>query len=347
MFAAKKDFYEVLQSLSEANTDWQNQARERQAQLTKPPGSLGKLEELAVFLAGWGQTPEPKATQAKVIIFAGNHGVTRQNISPYPMDVTKQMVANFENGGAAINALTGTLNIDLSVASLDLEKPTGDISCEPALNESELLDALNIGAHAVSAEIDVLCLGEMGIGNTTIAATLAAACFGGSGQDWAGAGTGLDNQGIAHKAKVIDQSLARYKQSTSHNNSKCAFDIMMHLGGRETAALVGAILAARQMRIPVILDGFVVSASAAVLLLAYEKALTHCISGHLSHEFAHKHLLEKMKLSPLLQLDMRLGEGTGAVLAVALLRGATAAHNEMATFEQAAVSNREKTEDSV
>lgn len=339
MFATLNEFYHSLQNMPAADDVWRESARARQQTLTKPPGSLGRLEELAIFLAGWGKQAEPSAERTKTLIFAGNHGVTTQNVSPYPSTVTAQMVQNFENQGAAINAITTMLDIDLEVIPIHLEAPTGDISQEPALSEQKLLEALNLGAKAVPDALDVLCLGEMGIGNTTIAAALAAATFGGTGAQWAGAGTGLDQKGITHKANIIDQALKRFHDQ---DIQKSALSIMLHLGGRETAALAGATVAARMKSIPIVLDGFIVCASIAPLLLHNKKILNHCLAGHLSTEQAHKTLLQHFELQPILDLDMRLGEGSGASLAIAILKCAVATHSQMATFEQANVDNREK-----
>jgi nicotinate-nucleotide--dimethylbenzimidazole phosphoribosyltransferase len=305
--------------------------------LTKPTGSLGRLEECALFLAGWGDVPEPRAERARLIVFAGNHGVTARGISLFPPNVTEQMVANFANGGAAINAIAKAGNIELDVVSLSLDRPTGDISRQPAMSEAELLDALNAGAAAVERGGDVIAFGEMGIGNTTIAAALAAGSLGGSGADWAGPGTGLGPEGVEHKAAIIDEALALHRDS----NDKPA-DILCKLGGRETAAIAGAVLAARHRLIPVILDGYVATASIAPLFKQNPAIVSHCLAGHRSAEPAHGRLLYRMGLSPLLDLDMRLGEGTGAALAMSILRAAAATHNDMATFAEASVANRHR-----
>lgn len=311
-------------------------ARTRQTQLTKPPGSLGRLEDIAEFLAGWSADGTPRAAHARALIFAGNHGVTARGVSPYPSTVTMQMVANFRSGGAAINALSRLHGIDLDVIALDLDRPTADITVAPAMSADETIAALNAGFDAVdSATCDVLILGEMGIGNTTIAAALAARALGGAGRDWAGPGTGHDAAGIARKADVIDTALARHADVR-----RTAFDTLRCLGGRELAAMAGAILAARRSRIPVLIDGFVVSAVLAVLAMQAPDITAHCIAAHVSGEPAHRRMLDALKLQPLLDLGMRLGEGSGAAVALPLLRAACATHTGMATFDEAAVSNR-------
>jgi nicotinate-nucleotide--dimethylbenzimidazole phosphoribosyltransferase len=335
MFSSLSSFADALQDLPPANQSRRAAARARQEQLTKPAGSLGRLEDCAVFLAGWGGSPRPRAEIARVIVFAGNHGVTARGISPFPADVTEQMVANFANGGAAINAIAGAGNVALEVVPLALDRPTGDISRQVAMSEAELLEALNTGARAADKGGDLIALGEMGIGNTTIAAALAAAVLGGTGADWAGPGTGLSAEGVAHKAAVIDEALALHRGAAGS-----AADMLCRLGGRETAAIAGAILAARHKLIPVVLDGYVVTASLAPLFRDNPAIADHCLAGHLSAEPAHRRLLDRLGMKPLLDLDMRLGEGTGATLAIAVLRAAVLAHNGMSTFAEARVANR-------
>jgi nicotinate-nucleotide--dimethylbenzimidazole phosphoribosyltransferase len=335
MFATRADFEGFLSELPKPDSAARESARKRQARLTKPPGSLGVLEDVAVFLAGW-QGSQIRADRVQVVLFAGNHGVTKQGVSPYPPEVTVQMVANFERGGAAINAIANTFGLQLTVHPLLLDKPTGDISLEDAMTERETLDALNAGADAVDTHADIVAIGEMGIGNTTIAAALCAASLGGSGLDWAGAGTGLDTAGVQHKAKIIDRALARVATGES-----TAFDTLRRLGGRELCAMVGAVCAARTKRIPVLLDGFVACAAMAPVFARDPSILEHCLAGHRSAERGHARLLERFDLRPLLDLEMRLGEGSGAAVAVAVVRAAVATHTGMATFESAGVTDRD------
>ncbi len=337
MFQSLDQFRAQLMSLPEPDASAQAAARAHQEQLTKPPGSLGRLEKIAIHMAGWrggrNEATSPCADHIEAIVFAGNHGVTAQGVSPYPADVTQQMVANFEAGGAAINAMTLSLGLNLKVVPLVLDRPTQDICVGPALEDAELLDALNTGAASVSNGIDVLVLGEMGIGNTTIAAALSAISFGGVGRDWAGPGTGLDNDGVTRKAQVIDCALELHQGAKGD-----VVEILRCLGGRETAAIAGAIISARLTRIPVILDGYVVCASVAPLFAVNPDIVSHCLAGHLSAEPAHGRLLAHMDLKPILDLDMRLGEGTGAALAAGIVKAAVAAHNTMATFDEARVA---------
>ncbi len=307
----------------------------RQATLTKPPGSLGRLEELAAWLARWQHRAMPRLDRVEVLVFAGNHGVTRQGVSPYPPEVTAQMVANFASGGAAINQLAAAAGATLRVIPLSMETPTADLTERPAMSPAAFLGAVAIGDQAVRPDTDLLCLGEMGIGNTTAAAALAAALFGGTGADWAGRGTGVDDAGLARKCGAIDRGLARHAASLADPLQAAA-----SLGGRELAAILGASLAARRHGIPVLLDGFVCTAAAAPLARLADGGLDHALIAHTSAEAGHRRLAAALGMVPLLDLGMRLGEASGAALAVPLLRGAAACHAGMATFAQAGVADR-------
>lgn len=332
-FASPADFAAALADLPEADAAARDAALARQSQLTKPPGALGRLEDVAVFMAGWQRRARPLADVVQAVVFAGNHGVTAQGVSAFPPEVTAQMVANFEAGGAAINALTAACGARLSIVALDLERPTGDITRRSAMSEAECLDALNRGAAALDGDAELLLVGEMGIGNTTPAAALCAQVFGGAGGDWAGRGTGVDDHGLTRKAAAVDAALALHGAQCTD-----AFETLRRLGGREIAAMAGAILAARRARVPVLLDGFIAGASIAPLLQGNPRFADHCIAAHCSAEAGHVRLLAAMGLEPLLHLGLRLGEGTGAALAVPIVRAALAAHNHMATFEEAAVA---------
>jgi nicotinate-nucleotide--dimethylbenzimidazole phosphoribosyltransferase len=268
--------------------------KERDAQLTKPAGSLGRLEEIVEWLAAWQGAPPPHLDSPLVAVFAGNHGVVAQGVSPFPQSVTKAMVANFANGGAAINQICKTYNLGLKVYELALEMPTGDITREPALDEKACAGTMAFGMEALASGPDLLCLGEMGIGNTTIAAAIYHALWGGAAEDWVGRGTG-----------------------------------------------VGAILGARIQRVPVLLDGFVVCAAAAILHAIDPGAIDHCLAAHVSAENAHAAALRKLGKTPLLNLGMRLGEGSGAALAAGVVRAALACHQGMATFAEAGVAGKE------
>jgi len=309
--------------------------RERQRTLTKPAGSLGRLEDLAAWLAKWQNRPMPRLDQVDILVFAGNHGITRLGVSAFPPSVTAQMVANFSAGGAAINQLARIADAKLSVIPLNLETPTQDFTEAPAMPAAEFLQAVGTGYDAVPTGCDLLCLGEMGIGNTTAAAAVAAALLGGDGTRWAGRGTGIDDAGMIRKRNVIDAALQRH--------AACRGDpllIAMALGGRELAAILGATLAARHLGVPVLLDGFVCTAAAAPLAKMVPGALDHTMLAHLSAEAGHRILADDLGLVPLLDFGMRLGEASAAALAVPLLRAAVACHTGMATFAEAAVDDR-------
>lgn len=310
-------------------------ARTRQGTLTKPEGSLGRLEDIAVFMAGWQGTAQPMLDHVQAVVFAGNHGVAARGVSAYPVEVTGQMVANFRTGGAAINALSDACGARLSIVALDLDRPTGDICEEPALCEEDCLAALNAGAAAVWPDTHLLFVGEMGIGNTTPAAALCAAALGGDAAAWCGLGTGIDAGGLSRKVAAVAQALDRHSPHCTD-----AFETLRRLGGREIAAMAGAILAARIMRVPVLLDGFITCAAIAPLVARQPRFTNHCLAAHCSAEAGHARLLEAFGLEPLLRLGMRLGEGSGAAVAVPIVRAALAAHNSMATFSEAAVAAR-------
>lgn len=326
-------FRQYLKDLPEIDKDAAGAAARRDAQLTKPAGALGRLEELAVWMSGWQAQHPPRLDGPQVVVFAGNHGVCEQGISAFPAEVTVQMVANFEAGGAAINQLAAAFDASFSVHPLDLDHPTRDFTQAPAMTEEDCGNALEVGWNAVNADADLLVIGEMGIGNTTSAAAVCAGLFGGGGETWAGPGTGISQEGVAHKARVIDQALSLHADILED-----PLQVLRHVGGREIAASTGAILSARHKRIPVLLDGFVISAAAAVLHQAEATALDHCTAAHCSAEPGHEILLKHLKKDPLLTLKMRLGEGSGAALAIGILKGAIAAHTGMATFADAGVS---------
>lgn len=311
---------------------------ERQAQLTKPPGSLGRLEELAAWLGRWQGRAMPRLDRVAVLVFAGNHGVVARGVSPFPASVTAQMVANFAAGGAAINQLALVAGASLQVVPLDLQQPTADFCTAPAMTEAEFLDAFSAGHDAVVPEMDLLCLGEMGIGNTTAGAALAAALFGADGAAslgafWAGRGTGVDDAGLRRKREAIDTAIAFHGAALGD-----PLEAARRLGGREMAAILGATLAARRHRVPVLLDGFVCTAAAAPLARLAKGGLDHALIAHASAEHGHRALIGRLGMAPLLDLGMRLGEGSGAALAVPILRAALACHAGMATFAQAGVS---------
>lgn len=332
-FTTVEEFRTILTRLPAPLAEAAQGARVRNGMLTKPPGALGRLEDLVIWYAGWRGVARPELARPQVIVFAGNHGVVAQGVSAFPAEVTVQMVANFRTGGAAINQLARTFGAEMSVHELALDRPTADFTESPAMSEAELVAALALGWQAVDPSADCLVTGEMGIGNTTPAAAIAAALCGGAVADWTGRGTGLDDAGLARKMQVVAAGLARHADVLGD-----PLQVLRCLGGRELAAMAGAIARARCERIPVILDGFICTASAAVLEHAAPGALDHAIAGHVSAEPGHVRLLAALGKAPLLALGMRLGEGSGAALALGVLKGAVACHSGMATFAEAGVS---------
>jgi nicotinate-nucleotide--dimethylbenzimidazole phosphoribosyltransferase len=329
------DFRALIKELPGPDTAALAAARARDSQLTKPPGALGRLEEIAMWLAAWtGRTPS--VNRPLVAIFAGNHGVTKHGITPFPPDVTKQMVANFSAGGAAINQICVTHDLGLKVFDLALDYPTGDITCEAALSERDCAATMAFGMEAIAGGTDLLCIGEMGIGNTTIAAAINLALYGGTAEEWVGPGTGSHGELLRKKIHAVETAVAFHKDHLDD-----PLEVLRRLGGREIAAMAGAILAARMEKIPVLIDGYVATSAAAILKAANPSALDHCLIGHVSAEPGHLRAIEKLGKTPLLALGMRLGEGTGAALAAGIVKAAAACHSGMATFESAGVSNKD------
>lgn len=307
----------------------------REGQLTKPAGALGRLEELAAWLATWQGKAPPAINHPRVAVFAGNHGVAALGVSAFPAAVTRQMVLNFTHGGAAVNQLCKNADADLRVYEMSLDHPTHDFTQGPALGEVDAASAMAYGMMAVEPGVDLLCLGEMGIANTTSASAMAAALFGGTGADWAGPGTGVQGAQLSRKIEVIDLGLAKHRASFTD-----PLAILANLGGHELAAITGAVIAARIARVPVLLDGFATTVAAAILLKLDPHALDHCLVAHCSAEPGHKRLLEKIAKKPLLDFGMRLGEASGAALCIPILRAAALCHSGMATFAEAGVSDK-------
>ncbi|MER9239366.1 nicotinate-nucleotide--dimethylbenzimidazole phosphoribosyltransferase [Mesorhizobium sp. M0633] len=312
-----------------------NAVAHRQDTLTKPQGSLGRLETIAAWLARWQGRDMPKLDRVKVFVFAGNHGVTAQGVSAFPSEVTVQMVANFAGGGAAINQLARVAGAELDVIPLDLDRPTGDFTQEPAMDDEAFLATVSAGYDTVSRELDLVCFGEMGIGNTTPAAAISTALFGGGAERWTGRGTGVDDAGLVRKIVAIEAGLKRHAEALAD-----PLKVAAALGGRELAAILGATLAARHLGVPVLLDGFVGTAAAAPLARLHPAGLAHTLAAHVSAESGHRRLLEALGLPPLLDLGMRLGEGSGACLAVNIVRSALECHARMASFAEAGISEK-------
>jgi len=332
-FASLDDIRAFCRDLPGGNGRFADMAAHRQQNLTKPPGSLGRLEELAIWLAQWQGRESPRLDRVTIAVFAGNHGVAARGVSAYPPAVTAQMVANFTGGGAAINQIAKAAAAELRVVPIELERPTCDFTEAAAMTPDEFLEAVDVGYRTVPEDCDLLAVGEMGIANTTAAATLCAALLGGGGARWAGRGTGVDDDGLARKRAAIETALHFHRAILDDPLAVAAA-----LGGRELAAITGAVLAARRHHIPVLLDGFVATSAVLPLARLYAGALDHCRAGHVSAEAGHRDLLRELKLDPLLDLNMRLGEASGAGVAITLVRAALACHAGMATFAEAGVS---------
>lgn len=343
----------VYKKCAEISAVHREAAVQRQTQLTKPTGALGRLEQLAIELAGLQATGQPRAARVPIIVFAGDHGIVAQGVSAYPQAVTIAMMANFASGGAAISVLARELGSSLEVvdagtlaeaemAGVVTDKPrrgTRDFSVEAALTPAELAFAFETGRRAVARaeahQPDLLIFGEMGIGNTTTAAAIAASLLGINAEEIAGSGTGIDAAGRAHKARVIDAAIARHGVAGA-----APWQILCAVGGLEIAAICGAIIAAAQRRIPVLIDGFIVSVAALVAVRLNPSCQPFQLASHQSAEHGHRLVLRALNVQPLISLDLRLGEGSGAAIALPLVRLACSLHNGMATFAQANVPDR-------
>ena len=262
-FSSFDEMRRILRDLPGPDQEAQTKVVQRQTELTKPPGSLGRLEEIAEWLAAWQGRASPRVERPRIAVFAGTHGVAARGVSAYPPEVTGQMVKNFLSGGAAINQLAGSIDADLRIYELDLDHPTDDFTKGPAMSEMRAANAMAYGMMAAEPGIDVLCLGEMGIANTTTAATLCAALFGGAGADWAGPGTGVQGKALAHKIAVIDEALAHHRDA--HRPTRSARLCWRRSAARSSPPSPAPWLAARMGRIPVLLDGYASTAAAAVL----------------------------------------------------------------------------------
>lgn len=335
LLTSLNDIRLTVAALPGADLACEAEVRARQAELTKPLGSLGRLEDIAAFLAMWQGRAMPTLAHPLVLVFAGNHGVAARGVSAYPASVTAAMVANFAAGGAAINQICASFGLDLEVVALDLDRPTEDFTQGPAMAEDDFIEAFGRGMAAVAEDADLICIGEMGIGNSTSAAAIYCALFGGEPAQWVGRGAGVDDRGLAQKVEAIAAGLALHQNAFAD-----PLDVLRRLGGREIAAMAGAILAARLNRVPVLLDGYIACAAAAVLQALRPDALDHCLAAHLSGDGAHRDVLARLGKKPLLDLNMRLGEGSGAALAAGLVKAALACHRDMATFAQAQVAGK-------
>ena len=332
---SEKEILEILSNLPSCSKSNEEEAILRQGNLLKPPRSLGQLEDIAIFLAGWNVKRLEDIKTVQAIIFAGNHGVCNQSVNPFPQEVTFQMVETFREGKAAINRICELNDINLNVIPINLERPTRDITLGRAMDVDEFIEAFNIGIQAISSDFDLVCLGEMGIGNTTISSALSYHFFRGNIKSWVGPGTGADSAQQLKKVKVIEKALR-----VNRPNMTRPLNALYSIGGREQAAICGAVLASRYLSIPVILDGFVCTAAVLPLVMENREILDHCLIGHCSKEPGHNNLVKRLGKNPILNLEMALGEGSGAALSVQIIKAALKCHSEMATFEETGVSGK-------
>jgi nicotinate-nucleotide--dimethylbenzimidazole phosphoribosyltransferase len=353
---------EIIKQIQPLDVAAMQAARERQNKLTKPQGSLGRLEELSVQLAGITGNPFPSMERKVVIVMAADHGVTREGVSAYPAEVTPQMVLNFLRGGAAINVLAlqagaRVVVVDMGVA-VEIDDPrrgvvtpplliqrrvgagTANLAEGPAMTREQAEESIQGGIEVALGEIskgaDILATGDMGIGNTTSSAAIACALMNQSAEMIAGRGTGVDDEGLKRKLAVIARAL-----DVNKPNATDGLDVLSKVGGFEIGGLVGVMLASAANRKPVVVDGFISTAAALIAVLLAPATREYMIAAHVSQERGHKLMLEWLGLKPLLDLNLRLGEGTGAALAFHLIQASTRVLREMATFDEAGVSDKE------
>jgi len=304
----------------------------RASDVLRPTGALAKLDEIAAWVGSWHKSFLPVINNPATVIFAGDHGIALSGVSNYPVDVTAAMVAAFEAQKSTVTAFAEVVGSTVSVIDVGVGRPTADIRFQPALDDLAFDQAIRAGQHAVDkTDCDLLVIGEMGIGNTTAAAAVSLLLCGGDVEEWVGRGTGIDDEKLAFKREAVRQAVARVDKALINIEPLRA---VQQVGGHELAAMVGAMVAARQRRIPVVLDGFVVTASAMALFAANNDALAHCWAGHLSPEQGHRRLLERINKVPLLDLGMRLGEGSGALAAVPIIKMACAGITQVPTFAE-------------
>ncbi|MDH3708092.1 MAG: nicotinate-nucleotide--dimethylbenzimidazole phosphoribosyltransferase, partial [Acidimicrobiia bacterium] len=318
--------------LTQPDLEAQVAAQARADDILRPAGALARLDELAVWVAGWQANARPRIDRPAALVFAGDHGVVAEGVTAYPAEVTASMLAAFEQQVATISALGRAAGVEVRAVDVGVGLPTGNLAAEPALDEDRLRSAMTQGGEAV-AELaddgaDLVALGEMGIGNTTAAAAICTTLLDGGAADWVGRGAGVDDDGLARKQAVVDRAVARLGDDTD------PLRVLAELGGTELAAIAGATLEARRRALPVVLDGYICTAAVLPLHQARPGVLDHCRAGHRSAEPGHGRLLAAIGMEPILELDLRLGEGSGAVAAVPLIRMACAALSEVPTFSE-------------
>ncbi len=323
----------LLRDLPEPDEATRDAVAARAESVLRPTGALARLDEVAAWLAAWQRTERPAVRTPHAVVFAADHGVAAAGVSAYPAGVTVAMLDALEKGAATSAAMAKAIGVELDVVDVGVARPTGDLRIEPAMDAKRFDEAVRAGVEAVdraaTAGADLLVFGEMGIGNTTAAAAVVATLFDEPAAEWCGRGTGLDDAGVARKVAAVEACRARVRAVTED-----AIQILREAGGAELAAIAGATVAARRRSIPVVLDGYVVTAAVAPLASVRADALGHVVAGHRSAEAGHGRLLERLGLEPLLTLDLRLGEGTGALAAVPLVQLAAIGVVEVATFQE-------------
>jgi nicotinate-nucleotide--dimethylbenzimidazole phosphoribosyltransferase len=319
----------VLGSLREPDAAATKAVEARAHNILRPPGALARLDDVAAWVAAWQGTSRPAVERPAALIFVGDHGVARRGVSAYSTDVTASMLEAFRQGVSTINAFGRVVGATVHAIDVGVGRPTGDIVAEPALSHERFDESIDAGRRAVDAlDADLLVLGEMGIGNTTAASAVAVALVGGDVMLWVGRGTGVDDEGLQRKYEAVRGAFDRIAGITD------PLEVLREVGGSELAAMAGAAVAARQRGIPVVLDGYVVAAAITPLAVARPGAVDHCLAGHCSAEHGHRRLLERLGLSPVLDLSLRLGEGSGAMAAVPIIAMACAGITEVPTFDE-------------
>jgi nicotinate-nucleotide--dimethylbenzimidazole phosphoribosyltransferase len=322
--------HDRLADLPGCDTASRDAVHERAAQILRPSGALAWLDELAEWVAGWQRTTNPRVVKPAGLIFAADHGVAAATrVSAYPTGITQAMFGAYREGRSTINAFAEIAGATVTAVDVGIGRPTADIRHEAAMDDARFDDVISQAFEAVDElDCDLLVLGEMGIGNTTSSAAIAAALAGGEAAAWVGRGTGVDDDGLARKREAVQESVRRIAGITD------PIEILREVGGAELAAIAAATIAARHRSIPVVLDGYVVTSSVLPLNVAVPTALDHCTVGHCSAEPGHRKLLERLGKRPLLDLDMRLGEGSGAMAAVPLIAMACAGITDVPTFAE-------------
>lgn len=320
---------ESLERLPTCDQASKNAVRDRASNVLRPAGALQTLDEIAILIAGWHATSAPRITRPAALVFAADHGVASSSVSAYPADITASMLKAYQSGKSTLSVFAKIAGATVHAVDVGVGRPTKDIQVEAAMSQQRFDEAITAGRNAVEQlDADLLVLGEMGIGNTTAAAAVTAAILGGATTSWVGRGTGVDEEGMARKCSAVDRAVTRIKEI------KDPLEILRQVGGAEIAAMAGALVAARLRRLPVVIDGYVVTSAALPLHQISSTALDHCLFGHCSAEQGHRKVLTHLNKLPILDLSMRLGEGSGAMAAVPLITMACSGVTDVPTFQE-------------